>query len=140
VTYPFTTLGGVQVDRQVSGQRVYDVNQDGVAHYGLYPDWIQDLKQQAGQAIVDDLARGPEAYLQMWERAYGVQGNACTGLSQPLPAATLASKVRNGMTDWQVLQAVGQPDRRLGSTFTYCTAGGTTTVRFSPAGTVIGVG
>jgi hypothetical protein len=136
VTYPFTTLGGVRVQQQVSGQRVYDINQDGVAHYGLYPDWIQDLKQQAGPAIVDDLARGPEAYLQMWERAYGVQGNACTGLSQPLARATFTSKVRNGMTDWQVLQAVGQPDRRLGSTFSYCTAGGTTTVRFDRDGRV----
>ena len=72
VTYPFTTLGGVKVDKQVSGQRTYDINKDGVAHYGLYPDWIQDLKMQAGNDIVKDMSRGPEAYLQMWERAYGV--------------------------------------------------------------------
>ena len=72
VTYPFTTLGGVTVEQQVSGQRTYDINSDGVSHYGLYPDWIQDLKMQAGPDIVTDLARGPEAYLQMWERAYGV--------------------------------------------------------------------
>ena len=78
VTYPFTALGGVKVDKQVSGQRVYDINKDGVSHYGLYPDWIQDLKMQAGDDIVKDMARGPEAYLQMWERAYGVKPNACT--------------------------------------------------------------
>ena len=69
MTYPFTTLGGVTVDQQVSGERVYDINKDGVAHYGLYPDWIQDLKMLAGQDIVKDMARGSEAYLQMWERA-----------------------------------------------------------------------
>ena len=71
VTYPFTGLGGVVIDRQVSGSRVYDINVDGVAHYGLYPDWIEDLRMQAGDEIVDDLARGSEAYLQMWERAAG---------------------------------------------------------------------
>ena len=49
MTYPFTGLGGVTVDQQVSGQRVYDINKDGVAHYGLYPDWIQDLRKVAGR-------------------------------------------------------------------------------------------
>ena len=33
---------------------------------------------QAGGDIVKDMARGSEAYLQMWERAYGVKSNACT--------------------------------------------------------------
>ena len=30
-----------------SAVRVYDVNTDGVAHYGLYPDWIEDLEHVA---------------------------------------------------------------------------------------------
>ena len=36
--------------------------------------------EDAGRAtdIVKDMSRGPEAYLQMWERAYGVAPNACT--------------------------------------------------------------
>ena len=50
VTYPFTGLGGVTIDQQVSGQRTYDINVDGVAHYGLYPDWIEDLRKQGGRA------------------------------------------------------------------------------------------
>ena len=98
VTYPFTTLGGVKVDKQVSGERVYDINKDGVAHYGLYPDWIQDLKMQAGDDIVKDMSRGPEAYLQMWERAYGVKSNACTNPESKLSPATFAARVRPGMT------------------------------------------
>ena len=94
VTYPFRGLGGVTVGRQVSGRRVYDVNVDGVAHYGLYPDWVEDLRRLAGGAIVEDLARGSEAYLQMWERALGVEGNGCAdglgaapGSGVPGPAA-----------------------------------------------------
>jgi hypothetical protein len=139
VTYPFTTLGGVKVDQQVSGQRVYDINKDGVAHYGLYPDWIQDLKMQAGDDIVKDMSRGPEAYLQMWERAYGIKPNACTNPTSKLSPAAIASKVKAGMTSWATLNAVGQPDRRLGSTFSYCSTSGKVTVRFSSAGKVTNV-
>jgi hypothetical protein len=73
VTYPFKNWDGtVTVGRQDSGQRVYDINKDGVAHYGLYPDWVEDVRHIAGQPIVDDLGRGAEAYLQMWERADGI--------------------------------------------------------------------
>ena len=60
VTYPFKSFDGkVTIDKQRSGQRVYDINVDGVAHYGLYPDWVEDLRKQAGEEIVDDLAAAP---------------------------------------------------------------------------------
>lgn len=136
VTYPFTTLGGVKVSQQVSGQRTYDINQDGVSHYGLYPDWIQDLRMQAGDAIVKDMSRGPEAYLQMWERAYGVKPNACTNATSRLAPGTLASRVRAGMTPWGTLAAVGQPSRRLGRAFSYCTTTGSAHVYFGTDGRV----
>ena len=70
VRYPFRSFdGGTVIDRQRSGTRVYDINTDGVDHYGLYPDWIEDLRMVAGQQIVDDMANGAEAYLQLWARA-----------------------------------------------------------------------
>jgi hypothetical protein len=53
---------------------VYDVNTDGVDHYGLYPDWIEDLRKVAGDQIVDDMANGAEAYLQLWARAQAAAG------------------------------------------------------------------
>ena len=49
----------------------FDINTDGVANYGLYPDWIEDLRHLAGDEIVNDMGRGAEAYLEMWERAAG---------------------------------------------------------------------
>ena len=76
MSYPFRSFDGQLVDRQRSGQRVYDINVDGVAHYGLFPDWVEDLRLLAGQEVVDDLGRGAEAYLQMWERAVGVPADA----------------------------------------------------------------
>jgi len=70
VRYPFRTFdGGTVMDRQRSGSRVYDINTDGVDHYGLYPDWVEDVRVLAGPQIVTDLANGAEAYLQMWQRA-----------------------------------------------------------------------
>ncbi|MGH9274884.1 MAG: hypothetical protein ACRDZU_09580, partial [Acidimicrobiales bacterium] len=133
VTYPFTGLGGVVIDQQVSGSRVYDINVDGVAHYGLYPDWIEDLRMQAGDEIVEDLARGSEAYLQMWERALGVAGPGCR------PPAVLA-EVRDGMTPEEVLGVAGQPVERAGATFTYCIEGGEDRVlAFDVAGRLTGV-
>jgi hypothetical protein len=85
------------------------------------------------------MARGPEAYLQMWERAYGVKPNACTNRTSKLTAASLRSRVKNGFTSWQTLSAAGQPDRRLGNTFSYRTSTVGATVSFSSAGKVTGV-
>ncbi|MEO3890259.1 Coagulation factor 5/8 type domain-containing protein [Nonomuraea sp. B5E05] len=70
VTYPFTTFdGGERLDRLRTGERVWDVNTDGVANYGLVPDWIEDMRIIAGDEIVRDMAAGAEAYLRMWEAA-----------------------------------------------------------------------
>ncbi len=72
LSYPFTTFdGGTVMDRQRTGDRDFDVNTDGVAQYGLIPDWIADTQQVAGadgDQFIEDLSNGAEAYLQMWER------------------------------------------------------------------------
>ena len=71
VTYPFASFDGrATIHQSQWGNRLWDLNLDGASHYGLYADWVEDLRLVAGQDIVDDLARGAEAYLQMWERAF----------------------------------------------------------------------
>jgi hypothetical protein len=134
VTYPFEGLGGVTIDQQVSGERIYDINVDGVSHYGLYPDWIEDLRQQAGQNIADDMARGAEAYLQVWERAEGITNDACRD-PEAAKLDTLVLGLAKGSTVEEVLRTAGQPHSRLGGRFVYCTktssgAEKTVTVRF----------
>ena len=70
VTYPFASFDGIGTIHQSRwGARLWDFNVTGGSHYGLFVDWIEDLKHMAGQEIVDDLADGAEAYLEMWERA-----------------------------------------------------------------------
>ena len=119
VRYPFKGIGGVTVNKQVSGERVYDINVDGVSHYGLYPDWIEDLRQLAGSKIIDDMARGPEAYLQMWERSLGVGNDACREPSLLKVDSTIRA-IKKGTKVKDVLFKAGQPHSRLGNTFTYC--------------------
>ncbi|MEV6598683.1 membrane dipeptidase [Actinoplanes sp. NPDC051346] len=55
--------------RSTAGRRDFDVNVDGVAHYGLLPDFLQDLRNAGAPAAeVDALYRGAEHYIQVWER------------------------------------------------------------------------
>ncbi|RPF19965.1 Coagulation factor 5/8 type domain-containing protein [Myceligenerans xiligouense] len=70
VAYPFTSLdGGSTLERQVTGERTWDVNTDGVAHYGLVPDYLEDLRVTGGEVLTDDVLRGAEYYLRTWESA-----------------------------------------------------------------------
>ncbi len=138
VNYPFGTLGGAKVSKLITGQRTFDVNTDGVAGYGLYPDWVQDVTVQAGKdgaAFRRDLANGAEAYLQMWERADGIIGDSCRSDVADVTKGDL-KRVTKGMTPEQVLAVLGQPHTRIGRTFTYCGTGKSVTVRFSRSGKV----
>jgi microsomal dipeptidase-like Zn-dependent dipeptidase len=82
VTYPFTSFdGGSVLQRQTTGQRTWDVNTDGVAHYGLVPDWIEDIRLVGGQDVVDSLAGGAQMYLDTWNatRAWRAAPNLARG-------------------------------------------------------------
>ncbi|MBC7278888.1 Coagulation factor 5/8 type domain-containing protein [Nocardioides sp.] len=70
VSYPFRSFdGGSVVDRQVTGKRIWDYNTDGVAHYGMIPDYLEDLRLTGGQDVIDDIVRGSETYLRTWAGA-----------------------------------------------------------------------
>ncbi|MEK6277005.1 MAG: peptidase [Actinomycetota bacterium] len=122
VRYPFKSFdGGVTLQRQTSGQRVFDINSDGVAHYGLYPDWIEDLRMIAGRRIVKDMARGSEAYLQTWERAVGVPPVRCRYAHAHFTPRGL-SKAHLGYGPRRLLKRAGQPIRRSRA-WRYCIRG-----------------
>jgi hypothetical protein len=56
-------------DRQRSGQRVYDLNTDGVAHYGLFADLVGDMqRQRSTRSALSPLFHSAEGYLRMWQR------------------------------------------------------------------------
>ncbi|MET8683262.1 discoidin domain-containing protein [Streptomyces sp. NPDC004732] len=67
VKYPFrSTDGGSVVDKQTTGERTWNFNTDGAAHYGMVPDWIEDIRNVGGKEVVDDLFSGAESYLSTW--------------------------------------------------------------------------
>ncbi len=69
--YPFLCYDRkVRLARQRTGERTYDLNADGVAHYGLYPDLLARMKQRkGGKAALRLLFRSAEAYVKTWRRA-----------------------------------------------------------------------
>lgn len=69
--YPFTAYRGhVVFDREQTGTRTFDLNNDGVAHYGLIPDLLADMQlRPQGREALGLLFHGAEAYLETWQRA-----------------------------------------------------------------------
>jgi hypothetical protein len=73
ITYPFTSVDGMVTFRQPkTGNRAFDYSREGVAHYGLYAEWVENLRQvdarDKGKAM-ELFMNSAETYLQMWERA-----------------------------------------------------------------------
>jgi microsomal dipeptidase-like Zn-dependent dipeptidase len=122
VTYPFKSFDGkVTLDKAHWGQRVWDINTDGVSMYGLYPDWVQDLRNLAGPQIVKDMAMGAEAYLDTWERAQGIKGPGCRSAHEGFAAAgDQLGRVKLGATTVGVLRGANQPVSRFGRVYRWC--------------------
>ncbi|MEU3338115.1 discoidin domain-containing protein [Streptomyces sp. NPDC006668] len=114
VTYPFrSTDGGSVIDRQVTGERTWDINTDGGAHAGLIPDWIEDIRKVGGQDVVSDLFRGAESYLDTWgaTERHQASANLADGAS-----ATASSAEWNPFTSYAPDRAVdGTRDTRWAS-------------------------
>jgi microsomal dipeptidase-like Zn-dependent dipeptidase len=139
VTYPFKSYDGkVTFDRQQTGDRVFDYSKEGVAHYGLYPDWVNEVGKLGGPGILSAMWNSSEAYLDMWERANGVPGPGCKDV------AALGRKgmggLKLGATPEATLFAEGQPEDRT-RTWSYCVNGAGNGSRaaaaiFSPEGRI----
>lgn len=85
VVYPFTSADGSHfVQRQRTGNRLFDINTEGVAHYGMLPDYIEDIRKVGGDAAVEELMRGADSYLKVWGRA---EGTVLPAAQSPRPAA-----------------------------------------------------
>lgn len=52
------------------GEKVWDYSRDGVAHIGLFPDFLKHVENLfGGPPLVDKLYNGAEAFAKMWEKA-----------------------------------------------------------------------
>jgi hypothetical protein len=112
VDYPFKSYDGkVNFKRQTTGERTFDYNTEGVAHYGLYPEWFEDLQTTGGGKLARDMWEGSEAYLEMWERADGIRTPGCKPTSGHVNAGGLG-KLRLGDRWEGLLRHAGQPQHR----------------------------
>lgn len=82
VTYPFMLFQGpewgsqfdrvqaVTFDQSVvpEGNRRFSLPDEGVAHYGLFADWVKSIEIAGGKESLDALYSSAEAFLQTWER------------------------------------------------------------------------
>ncbi len=75
------------LERDTSGpRRDFDINLDGLAHYGLLPDFLQDIRNQ-GLAIEDFAAlfRSANDYVEVWARCE--QRSAALAGANPDPSS-----------------------------------------------------
>jgi hypothetical protein len=109
------------ITRQRTGDRVFDYNTEGVAHYGLYAEWYEELRKTGGQRLARDMRRGSEAYLQMWERAVGIPASRCKAATRRLTRHGIG-RLRLGVKSGKLLRRAGQPLRRKRA-WSYCVRG-----------------
>ena len=139
VNIPFTGFGGVTVQQQQSGTRSPTTSTSTASR--------TTVSTRTGSRTFDarpatrssrTWQRGPEAYLQMWERAIGIAPDSCRSDVADL-ASTAEKKLKKNMTYEDVLRTLGQPSSRSATAFTYCVAGGRTLrVEFKQDGRVAG--
>ena len=79
--YPFKSYdGSVTFGRERTGTRTFDLNNDGVAHYGLIADVIADMEStSAGRRALPLLFNSAQAYVDMWQRAIAHRRRAGDG-------------------------------------------------------------
>jgi microsomal dipeptidase-like Zn-dependent dipeptidase len=74
LAYPFTITGmppeaGYKFGRQQTGQKEFDFNEHGLAHIGLFPDFLADLTRVGlSEGELRPLFRSAETYIKMWKR------------------------------------------------------------------------
>ena len=73
IEYPFLSYdGNVRFYKPKTGNREFDYATEGVAHYGLLAEWVENLRQvdeNDPEDLMGIFMNSAEAYLQMWERA-----------------------------------------------------------------------
>lgn len=98
--YPFAAQDGSGLFwQQQTGSKTFDYNFDGMAHMGLLPDFLADVRRHQGRtagltdAELNPLFRSAEAFIRMWERID-------TGQLVPPPTVTPTITGTAGANGW----------------------------------------
>jgi hypothetical protein len=91
------------------GNKEWDYNRDGVAHIGLFPDFLRKVELLGGRDIVDKLFTGAESVAVMWEQAEKVGKEVAAAMPEAFDTivATIRTRsddVRDGARAWVTVQ------------------------------------
>lgn len=84
LNYPFTIPHFGVFQKQVTGQRTFDFNIDGLAHIGLFPDLLADLMLQGFS--IDPLMQSAKLFVTAWRKAATPTPRQLPTKAAPLPA------------------------------------------------------
>jgi hypothetical protein len=106
------TGSNVPLLRCATGSRDWDFNTDGLAHYGMLPDMLQDVANiGVPQATRDALFQSTEAYVALWERCDAVVASEEVArreaLERRLAPSAIAAALRRGTLDAETRAAPG---------------------------------
>jgi len=109
------------------GRRKHDFNVHGLAHVGLVPDMLQDVKNLG--VDLAPLFSSAEGYIRMWERAWTAAGCDRDGHCNPSPRLRDENACGEGCPDaWNAgapLQSLGRRVERCSSSRSVRIEGGT---------------
>lgn len=84
--------------RYITGNRYWDFNTDGMAHYGLMPDFLQDLRNiGVNPDALGILFRSAEDYIQMWEKTEKASGTGVPSQQTPVIQTPILKKPATGV-------------------------------------------
>ena len=91
LAYPFVTKHFGTFDKQVTGQKTFDFNVDGLAHVGLLPDMVNDMANVGLNGnYMSALFNSAEEYVRVWERAKAIsEGSTIPGPPEDLNCSTI---------------------------------------------------
>ena len=138
ITYPFKSYkGNVTFTEEQWGERKFNLNTDGVANYGMYADYMNELQTIGGAPVMNAMFHGAESWLEMWERTDGVPATFCSHVGLKFSSRGLGN-YQLGFSTTRALFRAGQPSSRPGASYVFCVARSRARVAevFSKAGTV----
>ena len=74
--WPYTSVQCVQYvgafKKEHTGSKDWDYNTEGVANFGLFPDFLKDVEGRDGRDVVAAMYQGAQGFTRMWEAAEAV--------------------------------------------------------------------
>ncbi len=59
-----------------TGGKTWNMDTEGMSHYGMIADMVEEVRIEGGQEATDTLYRSAETYLQMWEQTLAASAEA----------------------------------------------------------------